>query len=437
MLTHQKYLDGLFFEISSETSMVTPVTSRTVPLIEGSPFLELPIATENVASGVNNEPTTQSSASSSSVTKTSRGKGFLGNLRIHLSRRKSVLRKTKQAWDDVIPSSHNITSAESLLAFNALVINVNKARDQSSGNKPTTQSSASPSVTKTSGGKGFLGNLRIHLSRRKSVLRKTKQAWDDVVPSSHNITSAESLLAFNALVINVNKARDQSSEEVSLVAEAQLRMAYNLLSHPIKKQLDVWIQGPNELESEIDIVAANKGMNISKILTTMYDQLPSVLLDYYQKMLSTMDANAQKEGVILNRRLSTMDANAQKAGVILRLLRVNTSPLDPDVTEEILNQSVLSALDTCSVPFRKIFYNMVQSYVLDYEKDSLQKINSQFYLEINGVMISTANPNFASLIVETEPRAERVRYVIFVMEHTKSKEGLRRSGVLKQNGLKQ
>ncbi len=306
--------------------MVTPVTSRTVPLIEGSPFLELPIATENVASGVNNEPTTQSSASSS--------------------------------------------------------------------------------VTKTSGRKGFLGNLRLHLSRRKSVLRKTKQALDDVIPSSHNITSAESLLAFNALVINVNKARDQSSEEVSLLAEAQLRMAYNLLSHPIKKQLDVWIQGPNELESEVDIVAANKGMNISKILTTMYDQLPSVLLDYYQKMLSTMDANAQK------------------AGVILRLLRIDTSPLDPDVTEEILNKSVLSALDTCSVSFRKIFYNMVQSYVLGYEKDSLQKINSQFYLEINGMMISTANPNFSSLLVETEPRAERVRHVIFVMEHifTKLKE---------------
>ncbi len=69
--------------------MVTLATSRTSPLIEGSPLLELPISMENVASGGDNVPTTQASAS------LIRGKAVLGNI--------------TRAWNDVMPPSRNIT----------------------------------------------------------------------------------------------------------------------------------------------------------------------------------------------------------------------------------------------------------------------------------------------------------------------------------------
>ncbi len=287
--------------------MVTPVTSRTSPSIEGSPLFELPISTEKVASEVDNDPTTQASASS-------------------------------------------VTQACASLV----------------------------------GGEAVLGSIT--------------RVWNDVMPPSHNITVAQSLLTFSKVVTDVNKELYQCNEEVSAVAEAKLKMAYDSIPPLAKEALDVLIRSWDEEGNEVDIVDVNRKIDLEGTLTSMYSELPGIALSCHQKALFAAETDQER------------------LGVIAELFQIKTSSYDPDITEEMLNAAVLNALDACSDSFLEEFYQKIDRHVLFYERASLQSIDSKLYLEINGVMTDIEDANFASLLVQNEPRANRVKHVILLLE---------------------
>ncbi len=286
--------------------MVTPVTSRTSPSIEGSPLFELPISTEKVASEVDNDPTTQASASS-------------------------------------------VTQACASLV----------------------------------GGEAVLGNIT--------------RVWNDVMPPSHNITVAQSLLTFYKVVTDVNKELYQCNKEVSAVAEAKLKMAYDSIPSLAKEALGVVIRRWDKKGNEVDIVDVNRKIDLEGALTTLYSELPGIALSRHQKTFFAAKTDQER------------------FGVIAELLQIKTSSFDPDITEEMLNAAVLNALDACSESFLNKFYEKIYRHVRFYERASLQSIDSKLYLEINGVMTDIEDANFASLLVQNEPRADRVEHVILIL----------------------
>ncbi len=88
----------------------------------------------------------------------------------------------------------------------------------------------------------LLHKLVLHLLGGGAVLGSITRVWNDVMPPSHNITVAQSLLTFSKVVIDVNKELYQCNEEVSAVAEAQLTMAYDSIPSLAKEALDVSIR---------------------------------------------------------------------------------------------------------------------------------------------------------------------------------------------------
>ncbi len=311
--------------------MVTPVTSRTSPSIEGSPLFELPISTEKVASEVDNDPTTQASASS-------------------------------------------VTQACASLV----------------------------------GGEAVLGNIT--------------RVWNDVMPPSHNITVAQSLLTFYKVVTDVNKELYQCNKEVSAVAEAKLKMAYDSIPSLAKEAteeflLDVLIRSGDKEGNKVDIVDVNRKIDLEGALTSMYSELPCIALSCHQKTLPSMYSELPDIALSCHQKtLLSAKTDQERLGVIAQLLQIKTS--DPDITllEEMLNATVLNALDACSDSFLDKFYQKIHSHVRFYERASLQSIDSKLYLEINGVMTDIEDANFASLLVQNEPRAHRVEHVILFLE---------------------
>ncbi len=206
-----------------------------------------------------------------------------------------------------------------------------------------------------------------------------------------DITLGERLLAFMDLL-------DLCKEGASAADAARLKTAYDELPRIVRKELNTEIPGNKKWISKeretLDIVHMNQCCDVADIVESIYDDLPSVQLDF------------------LKDQLAEKITDAEKLGILCKMIHLVTSEIEPNITEEVLDAYMLAVFDELEGSLKEKIYKRISSPEFKQEKKGLINLQGTDHLSIKGVMISVKDADFASLVLRSMPRSSRVAAAI-------------------------
>ncbi len=213
-----------------------------------------------------------------------------------------------------------------------------------------------------------------------------------------NATNAEKLFAFrwilNALGSEGNQ-HPQGSKMGLEEVEMQLRSYYNELPSIVKKRLNIQLQIDTEGELDGDALYTNLSPEVTRAVDRLYKSLPSTL--------------------VINAQVRFLEARSDenKVDELLRMIRIVKDPLDPEVSDVVLDASVRAGFWGLSSLLRDEIQKDILKVVLEEKTQraplALGRVSTCDVRVNRSVIIRTDNADFGLLVLMHEPRGILVR----------------------------
>ncbi len=266
------------------------------------------------------------------------------------------------------------------------------------GDTPTTYASASDVVTSliTRCWSAITDGL---LTVRRFVSRVITRVWNFITLVVSGSTTAKKLMDFKLSVEALNRAALMHEGGNLEAIDSYMRSAYDSLSGLLKGKISAEAQKMAELTEDeaLDIVVMNKKVRIEEIVDGIYRDLPSVML-----------GNMEVE-------LSRATNDLEQVRVLLTMQALEISPLEPDITDDFLDERMLVSFNGCENSLKEKIYKGLRQQALISRSD-LYREGAERHVEIGGHTISLLAPNSGSLLLKSSPRMFLVGVVLFALQ---------------------
>ncbi len=100
--------------------------------------------------------------------------------------------------------------------------------------------------------------------------------------------------------------------------------------------------------------------------------------------------------------LSQAETERQRGPLLCLIIMIGRSDLDPELTQEYLNERILASFDTLRAAFKEEIYEKIRKVLLN-NTPSVKAFSAEVNVETNGLCISSEYSTFGSAFFRNNP----------------------------------